>query len=253
MRTLLGIVLVLSATLLAVLAGAGTALLVTQTHRLVEYTAIITILSAAGSWALFRMARTHWSREGPVSRKPVVALILLLVLSGSLVFAMARYQFRIKAFVWHIRHGDFLEVAHYRVPVPSYWWAEKRSADDAQLWNTKTGESIWLQGLPKSRSFTVEGWAEAVEQKLNSAENPVTGRHEIGVAGERFICLEWDYSLMLPGKLARKTGEKRVHLPLIDCMSGEHFEVMFFGGMRSATRHDFAEFYSLMAALRRAT
>lgn len=85
MRRLLAIALGLAAALLAVGAGAGIAVLVTRTYRFAGYPAIVTCVSAAGSWWLSRMARTQWSRVGPVSPKLFDALILLALAAASAI------------------------------------------------------------------------------------------------------------------------------------------------------------------------
>lgn len=85
LRKLLAVVLALAAALLAVLAGAGIAVFATHTYRVrfVGYTVILTFVSAAGAWWLFRMSRTQWNRGGAVFPKVLFALILLVVAAAS--------------------------------------------------------------------------------------------------------------------------------------------------------------------------
>ncbi len=185
------------------------------------------------------------------SKRGIVILTSVLICTGTLVYLAGRYQYRIRAVLWHVQHGAFVNVVRYRVPVPSYWWVEERSPDDAQLWNSKTGESIWFQALPKSPRFTLNGWDAMMRKTVSNAENPVVGKHDLTVAGEPFVCIETDYRVPLPPNVAASARAKVLHLPSVVCMSAGQVQVTFYGGMRAVTRYDFSEFYSLMASVQR--
>jgi len=80
---------------------------------------------------------------------------------------------------------------------------------------------------------------DPVLRRLNDSENPIVGKRELDVAGERFVCFEKDYE------------KKGIHLPSVDCKSAGPLDVMFFGGIRAEPRRDYSEFYSLMASVQK--
>ena len=176
----------------------------------------------------------------------------LFALLGTLIFASTvayQLRFRIMAVAWHHSHGDSVMVGNYQVPVPSRWFAEQGSAGDVQLWNSRTGESIWVHLFPKPRNFTLAFWTDVMEAK---AKPPLltTGRRDLPIAGEPAVCLEKDFETDAPARL-RLPSKTRVHLPTVDCKSVGPLDVMFFGGIWPAVRHDYSEFYSIIGSIQR--
>jgi hypothetical protein len=179
----------------------------------------------------------------PLTKRQTTVLFLLAAVAviGCVTYS---YRFRIWAVAWHVLHGDSVAVAGYSVAVPLHWFVEQpASDDDVQLWNTKTGESVWFHSFPKPPNFTLALWSDLVqktnEKLMNDSESPIVGKRELSVAGERFVCFEKDF---------QKRG---IHLPSIDCKSAGPLDVMFFGGMRAEPRRDYSEFYSLMASVQK--
>lgn len=175
-----------------------------------------------------------------------------LVLLGSLIIAgILAYKFRfvLRAVAWHHLHGDSVMVGTYQVSVPSPWFAEQRSAADVQLWNSRTGESIWLHLFPKQRNFTLSLWTDAIEAKVKPPL-VTTGRRDLSIAGEPAVCLEKDFEIDVPNRF-RIALPTRVHLPSVDCKSAGPLDVMFFGGRWPAVRHDYSEFYTIVGSIQR--
>lgn len=172
------------------------------------------------------------------TKSRTAVLVCLLAAIATAGYVTYRHRFRIRALVWHVLHGDSAAVGGYRIKVPRHWFVEQRSSDDAQLWNTKTAESIWLHSSRKSPNFSLEFWSD-LQKRMSRPENPIVGRRDLRAGGESFVCLERDFAV------------KTIHLPSVDCESAGPLEIMFFGGARTAPRHDYPEFYSLMASIQK--
>lgn len=186
-----------------------------------------------------------------LTKRQTIAVIFLLAAIAAIGYVTYRYRSRIKAVAWHIRHGDSVAVAGYRIGVPSHWFVEQPASDDAQLWNTRTGESVWLHSLPKSPNFTLAFWSALVQKRMNGPENPIVGRRELTVAGEPFVCFERDFEVNLPATVSASASKNPIHLPSVQCTSSGPLDVMFFGGMHAEPRRDYSEFYSLMASIQK--
>jgi hypothetical protein len=172
-----------------------------------------------------------------------------MCLLAAIAIASHHYQFHTRSVAWHLLHGDSLSVAGYRVAVPSQWFAERFAFDDARLLNTGTGEAIWLQSHPKPSMFTLAAWSDFVQNQMNDASNPIIGRSELFVAGEPFVCFERDLDVNPPEGAAANSSLQTGHLPAVECNSAGLLDVMFFAGTHAAQRHDYSEFYSLMASI----
>ncbi len=182
------------------------------------------------------------------ARVTVVFLLAAIAIAG---YAWHPFQFRTRAVVWHVLHGDSLSMAGYRITVPGQWFAEQLASDGAYLWNTRTGEAIWFQVLPKPSMFTLAAWSNFVQNQMNDAESPIIGRLEFSVAGEPFVCFERDFEVEVnvPAHVSANTSPTTGHLPSVECNSAGLLDVMFFAGTPAATRHDYSEFYSVMASI----
>lgn len=175
--------------------------------------------------------------------------VILICLLAAIAIASHHYQFHTRSVAWHLLHGDSLSVAGYRVAVPSQWFAERFASDDARLWNARTGEAIWLQSHPKPSMFSLAAWSDFVQNQMNDASSPIIGREELSVAGEPFVCFERDFEVNLPEGASSNPSPQTGHLPAVECNSAGLLEVMFFAGTHAAPRHDYSEFYSLMASI----
>ena len=178
-----------------------------------------------------------------------VTLLCLLAAIAIADCASHYYQFHTRSVAWHVLHGDSLSVAGYRIAVPSQWFAERLASDDARLLNTRTGEVIWLQSLPKPSTFTLAAWSDFFQNQMNDARNPIIGRAEFSVAGEPFVCFERDLEVNLPEGASANPSPRTGHLPSAECNSAGLLDVMFFAGTHTARRRDYSEFYSLMASI----
>ena len=76
------------------------------------------------------------------ARVSAVAASMVLLVGGQ---AFTYRHTRLSALAWHILHGNTVTVAAYRIHVPSDGFVEQSAANEAQPWNTKTGESIRFQ------------------------------------------------------------------------------------------------------------
>jgi hypothetical protein len=173
--------------------------------------------------------------------KRQTTIVLFLLAVAVMGYATYSYRFRIWALAWHVQHGDSIAVSGYRVAVPSHWFVEQgASVDDARLWNTRTGESVWFHSFRKPHNFTLALWSDLAQKQSEGSENVIVRRKELNVAGEPFVCLEQDFE-----------KSKGIHLPSVDCKSAGPLDVMVFGGMRAEPRRDYPEFYSLMASIQK--
>jgi hypothetical protein len=175
----------------------------------------------------------------------------LLTAVAALGYGANRYQFRIKAVAWHVLHGDSFAVAGYRIAVPSHWFVEELASDDVQLWNVRTGESIWVRSFPKPANFTLASWSDLVQKRLNDPKNPIVGRREILVADEPFVCFERDFAVVLPPTVLASTSERTIHMPSVECTSAGPLDVKLFAGLRAAPQHDYSEFYSILGSIQK--
>jgi hypothetical protein len=86
---------------------------------------------------------------------------------------------------------------------------------------------------------------------MNSPENPIAGKRELRVGDEPVLCFERDFAVNLPTDVGKSNSNKTIHLPSIECKSAGPLDVMFSGGMRVATRRDYAEFYSILGSIQK--
>ena len=178
-----------------------------------------------------------------------VTLICLLAAIAIADYASHHHQFPARAVAWHVLHGDSLSLEGYRIALPSQWFAERLASNDAYLLNTRTGEAVWLQALPKPSMFTLTAWRDFVQNQMDDARNPIIGRMELSVAGEPFVCFERDFEVNLPASASANPSPGTSDLPAVECNSAGRLDVMFFAGTHAALRHDYSEFYSLMASI----
>lgn len=185
-----------------------------------------------------------------VLTKKWVTLLCLLAVIAIAEYAPQHYQFLTRSVAWHVLHGDSLSVAGYRVAVPSQWFVEQLAPDDAHMLNARTGEAIWLRSVPKPSMFTLSAWTDFVQNQMNDVRNPITGRSELSVAGEPFVCFERDdFPSNVPAGASANPSSQTGHLPAVECNSAGLLDVMFFAGTHVAPAHDYSEFYSLMGSI----
>ena len=177
--------------------------------------------------------------------------VVVLCLLAATAYSAYRYRFRLDAFAWHVLHGSSTTVGGYRVEVPQDWFVEQDSPNDAQLWNARTGESVWVHSSPKPAHFSLQLWSELIRSRQNRPENRIIAERTLRVAGEPFLCFERDYVPKLPSAASAKALTHTIHLPGVECESAGPLQVMFFGGMWTAQRHDYRDFYSLIASIQK--
>jgi hypothetical protein len=79
-------------------------------------------------------------------------------------------------------------VSGYRVAVPSHWFVEQgASDDDARLWNTRTGESVWFHSFRKPPNFTLALWSDLAQKQSEGSETVIVRRKELNVAGSHLF------------------------------------------------------------------
>lgn len=194
----------------------------------------------------------RWRNDYPMARSLKaypIALIFVLIL-GAALYIEYGYRHRLRAVVRHILHGNSVTLDGYRVNVPKDWFAEQDSAADITLWNTTTGESVWLHSVRRSPNFTLEYWSDA-QEKMNPPENPIVTKRELRVADQTFVCLEKDYTVNLPPYLKVRGGTSVSHLPSVQCASTAPIEIMFFGGISAKTRRNYQDFYSIVSLIQK--
>jgi hypothetical protein len=175
-------------------------------------------------------------------------ILCILLVTG---YSTYRHRFRLRAFVWHAVHGSSIKVGGYRIEVPQYWFVEQHS-NDAQLWNSRTGESIWIRFFPKPANFTLGYWRDMMQKGMNSPENPIIARRDLQIDGQPFVCFERDFAVTLPAAVATRASTNTIHMPNVDCNSAAPLQIMFFGGMWTAQGRDYRDFYSMIASIQKA-
>jgi len=186
---------------------------------------------------------------GHRTRQAVIGIVCVVAITVA-ASVMHFYGSRIRATTWHLQHGDFAIVAGYRIRVPNGWFVEQSSAEEAHWWDAETGDSIWFRTYRKSPHFTLDFW-NSVETRMAQPDDAIVGRLELRVAGEPFLCLERDLAENLPPSASRDGSRHTVHLASVDCASTGRLDATFFGGMHSAPRRDFQEFYALLATIQK--
>jgi hypothetical protein len=182
--------------------------------------------------------------------KTRITFLSLLAVIAIADYAPQHYQFLTRSVAWHVLHGDSLSVSGYRVAVPSQWFVEQSASDDAHLLNARTGEAIWLRSLPKPSMFTLAAWTDFVQNQMNDVRNSITGRSELSVAGEPFVCFERDNSPPnVPVGPSADPTPQTGHLPAVECNSAGLLDVMFFAGTHVPPARDYSDFYSLMGSI----
>jgi hypothetical protein len=187
----------------------------------------------------------------PLLTKRQAVLVVFLLAVAVVGCVLYRYQFRIRAIAWHLLHGDSVAVAGYRVAVPILWLVEQSNSQDATLWNTRTGESIWLHSFPKPSSFTLASWSDLVQKRMKDPKNLIVGRRELQVADEPFLCFERDFEIVLPSSVTANASDQTVHGPSVECTSTGPLDVMFYGTIRPARRNDYSQFYAIVGSIQK--
>jgi hypothetical protein len=119
-------------------------------------------------------------------------MVALLVL-GALVISLIPVH-RVEAYVWHLRHGNFVGIGNVRFPVPKHWYVKSESPNDVLLVNLDNGDSVsmWLNKQPKAATLAV--WSRLQERSLDH-NTQITAKREISLAGETLLCMEHDDDL----------------------------------------------------------
>jgi hypothetical protein len=166
--------------------------------------------------------------------------------------AAHRIEVRIKAYIWHLRHGNTMDVGQYRVPVPKQWYVERtsveRTSDAVMLIDLNTGDGIFVytSGLPKGR--TLSSWADLVSRaSATSATTKTTRQRNFNITGETFLCIEQEVAPPGDQLFHPQTdpGPMLGHLYPIQCLSDGGLEVSFQSYPGVGRMHD-AAFYSLL-------
>jgi hypothetical protein len=148
---------------------------------------------------------------------------------------------RIRTYIWHLRHGNTIDVGQYRLPAPTQWFVERNSQTDVLMFDLNTGDSISAQKSDLLKGRTLSEWSEWVSRALATSQTmKKTGQRDYHINGETFRCIEQDFDTNL------KVG----HLYSIHCLSDGGLEVDFQAGLGVGREHD-AAFYSLLQRIQR--
>lgn len=134
---------------------------------------------------------------------------------------------RIEAFYWHLRHGVFINVGVYHIPVPKHWYVADHSSNDVMMVDLDTGDGILVR--TSSARPTLAAWWAMTNRPASDGDMKIVGRRELQVGGETMICAE------------RDLVAKSIHMYPIECRSEDGLEVTFF-----APRGHDETFYSLL-------
>jgi hypothetical protein len=138
---------------------------------------------------------------------------------------------RIEAFVWHLQHGTSIDVGSYRFPVPKKWYVRRFAPDDIFLVDLQNGDGVGVRLNERSIKMNLAVWARLEEQPIGGSK--VTGRKELHLGNEEFLCFEKDLGL------------NKFNLYPIECRSEGGLEVSFIPYFASGANHN-AVFYSLL-------
>ena len=177
------------------------------------------------------------SDSRPVSKQILSGFKVASVLIGIGILSLLVLQFipvrRIEAYYWHLRHGNSVEVAGYRFPVPRQWYVEQRSANDVMIVDLNTGDGITVRRGSVPGGSTLATWDTLTSLPVRDGSTKVLARRELQVSGETMLCVE------------KNLETKALRLYPIQCRSESALEVTFNPYVFSAKDHD-QMFYSLL-------
>jgi hypothetical protein len=176
-----------------------------------------------------------------LSRAVVVAIALLVAYVGY------SCRFQIAAKVWHWRHGNFVAVGNYEMPVPDQWLVSNEDSKSALLTNTaapprwkgfQSNATILASSLsapPRDLNF----WVSREQQRLEQNGVRVVEQRTLGIANESLYCLggsELRDAIHIPGGAVIS----------LQCRSTGTLSLIFTG--REA---DVTSFYALVGRIRK--
>ena len=167
-----------------------------------------------------------------------IAAVLIAVGASALLLWPYIPVHRIEAYVWHLRHGNSIDIGQYRVPVPKQWyvWPMERNSLETGVIMTdlNSGDVISVD----TNGLTLSAWSDLMKRSLASKTLKATGQRSFSIRGEKFLCIEQDWD------------EKFVHYYPIQCQSDGGLEVHFQSYPGVGRKHD-AAFYSLLQRIQR--
>src|SRR6185437_4538155 len=182
---------------------------------------------------LKRDTRPVWRQVVSGFKKGAVLIAVLVGITWASRFIPVT---RIGAFVWHLRHGMWIDVGSYRFPAPKRWYVQQDSAAGVMLVDMKTGDVIQVStGRPLLVPLSM--WAERVARPVVGIPTRTVGRRELQVGDESVLCIERDWDA---GKL---------QLFSINCRFERGFEVEFTPHISGEA--DKEQFYSMLAQTRK--
>jgi len=154
------------------------------------------------------------------------------VLAALLVLTSFLPMQRIRAWVWHWRHGNSIQVGEFRIPVPNEWMVLRRGA--IMLVNTK-GEPG--RTFSSTVTITEERQRNGVLEDVASSQRRVMEDVGIHVPDARHLIIDGVTGLCLDGETA-KMGIKERH---IYCRVGPTLSLHYVGSSLRAPA-----FYSIL-------
>jgi len=167
-----------------------------------------------------------------------ISVVLVIVVIVSVVFLKFIPTRHIETYYWHVRHGNSVEVGHYRFPVPKQWYVDSFSANDVLLVDLNTGDGIAVRMSSVPGRSTLGDRDALISRPMRDGSTKILGRKELQVNGETFLCVEKTLDI------------KSVRLYPIECRSEGALEVTFQPYVCSAKDHDHM-FYSLLQQLQK--
>jgi hypothetical protein len=166
-------------------------------------------------------------KSGLIIAATLLAFGVLVLLCLSLVPVH-----RVEAYVWHLRHGNFVTAGHFRFPVPEHWHVEVISQDMVMLVNLDNGDGVLLRSEKPPKGFTLARWSEL--QTTSSPERSIRATRELNVEGERVLCIERDDDLT------------RFKMHSIQCRAETGLDIMFTPNL-SLDSEGSGRFYALLS------
>ena len=126
----------------------------------------------------------------------------LLVCAALLVLLSFLPTRRIEAWAWHWRHGNSLQVAEFRVPVPNEWEVQRFESgmtQEVELINTKGGKPFWatitITEEQRQRKVALGDWASSRRRMMEKLGMNVTDARNLVIEGVAGFCLDGETSM----------------------------------------------------------
>lgn len=164
-----------------------------------------------------------------------------IIIIGAAVLALPSYipRARIANFVWHLRHGNTMDLLGYRIPVPRDWYVINQSHDDLGLVNVNSGDTVMVLPNKFPTHLPLSAWADSMSHPIikHKDDFKTTGQRTFKVNDETLLCFE------------QVATRESIHLYMISCQSESGLTARFFSVNAGKERDE--AFYELLQQIRK--